>query len=277
LFTTSRLKPRIQIQNVTHRYRVIRERPDSLREAFTKILRHHQSVEVFEALKSVSLEVAEGEVLGIIGRNGSGKSTLLKLIAGVFKPTEGQVHLEGTVAPLIELGAGFHPDLTGRENILLNGLLLGLSKADIRRREERIIEFAEIGNFIDSPVKQYSSGMFMRLAFAIATEVDPDILLVDEILAVGDAEFQEKCYARLLRSRNQGKTIVMVTHDLGSVKRLCTRAILIGEGKVRAEGSVQQVLRRYAESLSRVPDYDFKGEAQSSGRAPMPAKEGSGR
>lgn len=271
------MKPRIQVKDVTHRYRVIRERPDSLREAFTKVLRHRQSVEVFEALTNVSMEVAEGEVFGIIGRNGSGKSTLLKIIAGVFKPTEGEVRLHGTIAPLIELGAGFHPDLTGRENILLNGLLLGLSKSEIRSREAEIIKFAEIGNFIDSPVKQYSSGMFMRLAFAIATEVEPDILLVDEILAVGDAEFQEKCYARLLRSRDQGKTIVLVTHDLGSVKRLCTRAILIGKGKVRAEGPVQQVLRHYEESLIHVPEYDFKGEAQRSALAPVPAKEGSGR
>lgn len=237
---------------MTHSYRVIRERPDSLREAFTKILRHHKSFEVFEALKNVSLDINEGEVLGIIGRNGSGKSTLLKLIAGVFRPSEGTVRVHGAVAPLIELGAGFHPDLTGRENILLNGLLLGLSKAQIQQREEKIIDFAEIGNFIDSPVKQYSSGMFMRLAFAIAIEVDPDVLVVDEILAVGDAEFRNKCDTRLETFRRDGKTIVLVTHELDVVRRLCSRALLFDHGLLTADGPVDDTLRRYEEMVFHV-------------------------
>src|SRR5207302_10455228 len=171
---------RIQLKELTQQYRVIRERPDSLREAFTKIFRQHSAVQIFSALKDINLEVQDGEILGIIGRNGSGKSTLLKVIAGIYPPTKGSVNVKGTVAPLIELGAGFHHDLTGRENILLNGLLLGLSRRQIVECEERVVEFAELGEFIDSPVKQYSSGMMMRLAFAIATEVDPEILLVDE-------------------------------------------------------------------------------------------------
>jgi ABC-type polysaccharide/polyol phosphate transport system ATPase subunit len=235
----------IHIENVTHRYRVIRERPDSLREAFTKVFRHQSSVHVFEALKDVSFEVHRGEVVGIIGRNGSGKSTLLKLMAGVFPPSEGQVQVRGSVAPLIELGAGFHADLTGRENILLNGLLLGLTKTEIQQREKAIIEFAEIGQFIDSPVKQYSSGMYMRLAFAIATEVDPDILLVDEILSVGDTEFQQKCDARLENFRREGKTIVLVSHDMALVRQRSTRVLLVDGGQIISDGVPDEILGRY--------------------------------
>jgi ABC-type polysaccharide/polyol phosphate transport system ATPase subunit len=236
---------RIQLENVTQRYRVIRERPDSLREAFTKILRHRSGVQEFVALKGISFAVRDGEVLGIIGRNGSGKSTLLKLIAGVYLPSSGKVAVTGSVAPLIELGAGFHADLTGRENIILNALILGLSKKEIAQREQAIIEFAELGEFIDSPVKQYSSGMFMRLAFAIATEVDPDILLVDEILSVGDAEFQERCNARIEDFRRRGKTIIIVSHELETVRRLCSRVILLDHGQILSDGPPRDVLSRY--------------------------------
>ncbi len=170
-----------------------------MRELFSKIFRHQSSYHDFEAVRNVSFEVPAGQMLGIIGRNGSGKSTLLKIIAGVYRPTKGTVHVSGTLAPLIELGAGFHHELTGRENILLNGLLMGYSKREMLERQESIIEFADIGEFIDAPVKQYSSGMYMRLAFAVATEVDPQILLVDEILAVGDAGFQRE----MLRAHSQ--------------------------------------------------------------------------
>src|SRR5579859_3522961 len=233
---------RIQLENVTQKYRVIRERPDSLREAFTKILRHRSGVQEFVALNGISLEVCDGEVLGIIGRNGSGKSTLLKLIAGVYRPSSGAVTVTGTVAPLIELGAGFHSDLTGRENIILNGLMLGLSKKEISQREEAIIAFAELGEFIDSPVKQYSSGMFMRLAFSIATEVDPDILLVDEILGVGDTEFREKCDARIEDFRRRQRTIVIVSHEMEAVRRLCSRVVLLDRGGLLSDGNPVQVL-----------------------------------
>src|SRR6266478_869782 len=176
----------IEFQNVVQRFRRIRERPDTLREIFAKIVRHKQQLQMFEAVKQVSFVISKGETVGLIGRNGSGKSTILKIVAGVYTPSEGEVKVEGTVAPLIELGAGFHHELTGRENILLNGLLLGLTKREVQEREESIIEFAELGDFIDSPVKQYSSGMYMRLAFSVATAVDPDILIIDEILGVGD-------------------------------------------------------------------------------------------
>ena len=249
--TTSEGTPagvRVRLENVIQRYRVIRERPDSLREAFTRLFRG-TSVHEFEAIKGVSFEVEDGEVLGIIGRNGSGKSTLLKLIAGVYKVSAGTVAVRGSVAALIELGAGFHYDLTGRENIMLNGLLLGLTRRQIAERESKIIEFADLGEFIDSPLKQYSSGMFMRLAFAIAVEVNPDILLVDEILSVGDAEFQEKCDQRMEEFRREGKTIVFVSHDLHAVRRLCTRVILLDHGLVLADGPTESTLARYDEMV----------------------------
>jgi teichoic acid transport system ATP-binding protein len=242
---------RIRLENVVQRYRVIRERPDSLREAFTRLFRG-STVQEFEALKGVSFRVGDGEVLGIIGRNGSGKSTMLKLIAGVYKPSSGRLEVQGSVAALIELGAGFHHDLTGRENIVLNGLLLGLTRQQIAEREQKIIEFADIGEFIDSPIKQYSSGMFMRLAFAIAVEVDPDILLVDEILSVGDAEFQEKCDLRMEEFHRQRKTIVVVSHNLQVIRRLCTRVILLDKGKVLADGPTEASLASY-EGLTHQP------------------------
>jgi ABC-type polysaccharide/polyol phosphate transport system ATPase subunit len=243
---------RIHFENVVQRYRVIRERPDSLREAFTKVFRHNSGVRDFEALTGISFAVQDGEILGLIGRNGSGKSTALKLIAGVFEPTSGKVEIVGKVAPMIELGAGFHPDLTGRENIVINGLILGFSREEIRTKEQAIIDFAELGDFIDSPVKQYSSGMFMRLAFSIATEIDPEILLIDEILSVGDAEFQEKCEARIRDFRRRGKTIVFVSHSSASVRAICDRAILLDHGKILADGSPNQVIERY-ENLVHQP------------------------
>lgn len=241
----------IQFQDVVQRFRVIRERPDTLREVFSSIYHRSRGKHYydFEALKNVSFRIFPGEMVGIVGRNGSGKSTLLKIIAGVYTPSAGQVTVRGTIAPLIELGAGFHHELTGRENILLNGLLLGLSKREILEREAKIIEFAELGDFIDSPIKQYSSGMYMRLAFAVATEVDPEILLLDEILGVGDAMFQQKCIARIQDFRKRDKTIVFVSHAIGSVQRLCSRALLLREGSLIADGPPDEVMERYNETL----------------------------
>jgi ABC-type polysaccharide/polyol phosphate transport system ATPase subunit len=236
---------RIVFQDVVQQFRVIHERPDTLREAFAHLFRNRTSYYNFEALKGISFSISDGEVVGIVGRNGSGKSTILKIIAGVYRPTAGLVKVSGKVAALIELGAGFHPELTGRENILINGLLLGLSKSGIREREQQIVNFAELGEFIDSPIKQYSSGMYMRLAFAIATEVDPDILLIDEILAVGDAAFQRKCMARIDEFRRRGKIIVFVSHGAGNVRTICERALLIHEGTLVEDGPVDQVLARY--------------------------------
>ena len=238
----------IDVQNVTQRFRIIHERPDTLRELFANFLRHEVSYHDFDAVKDVSLQVYSGQMLGLVGRNGSGKSTLLKIIAGVYKPTSGRVRLAGKVAPLIELGAGFHTELTGRENILINGLLMGFSKAEMREKEQRIIEFADIGEFIDSPVKQYSSGMYTRLAFSIATEVDPEILIVDEILSVGDAGFQQKSFARIQEFREAGKTILFVSHSMPMVTTHCDRAVLLESGSVIADGDPKEVAGLY-ESL----------------------------
>jgi homopolymeric O-antigen transport system ATP-binding protein len=238
----------IRLENITQRFRVIQERPDTLRELFSTFFRHESTYHDFDAVKNVSFEVPKGQMLGLIGRNGSGKSTLLKIIAGVYRPTAGTVQVRGTVAPLIELGAGFHHELTGRENILINGLLMGYSKREMQQREERIIDFADIGDFIDSPVKQYSSGMYMRLAFSVATEIDPEILLIDEILAVGDAPFRQKCFERLQAFRDAGKTIVFVTHSMEQVKAHCDRAILIDRGSIMAAGLPREVVSIYENS-----------------------------
>jgi ABC-2 type transport system ATP-binding protein len=245
----------IEFQNVVQRFRRIQERPDTLREVFAKIIRRRQQPQLFEAVKQVSFVISKGETVGLIGRNGSGKSTILKIVAGVYAPTEGQVKVQGTIAPLIELGAGFHHELTGRENILLNGLLLGLTKRQVREREESIIEFAELGDFIDSPVKQYSSGMYMRLAFSVATEVDPDILIIDEILSVGDAGFQGKCFDRIEDFRRAGKTILLVSHSMDNIRKLCDRVILLHTGRLVEDGSPDRVIARYEEILgNRMPE-----------------------
>jgi len=240
----------IRLESITQRFRVIQERPDTLRELFSKFFRHQSSYHDFDAVKNVSFEVPQGQMLGLIGRNGSGKSTLLKIIAGVYRPTAGRVTVKGSLAPLIELGAGFHHELTGRENILLNGLLMGYSKREMQEREQRIIDFAEIGDFIDSPVKQYSSGMYTRLAFSVATEIDPEILLIDEILAVGDAPFQEKCFERLRNFRKAGKTILFVSHSMAQVAAQCDRALLIGHGSIMADGDPNEVIDVYKSSMT---------------------------
>ncbi len=243
----------IKVENVTQRFRLIQERPDTLRELFSKFFRHQVHYREFNAVKDVSLEVLKGEMVGVIGRNGSGKSTLLKMVAGVYTPSAGRIHVTGTIAPLIELGAGFHAELTGRENVILNGLLLGFSRREMLAREQSILDFADIGEFIDSPVKQYSSGMYMRLAFAVATEVNPDILVVDEILAVGDTAFQKKCFERLERFRAVGKTILFVTHNMPQITAYCDRAILLEHGSILIEGSPGEVVDMYAAASAEQP------------------------
>ena len=243
---------RIRFERVLQRFRVIRERPDTLRQAFAHMFRSHTSYEDFVALQEVSFTIAEGEVVGVIGRNGSGKSTLLKTIAGIYRPAAGRVEVRGKVAPLIELGAGFHPELTGRENIVLNGLLLGLTRRQIAAAEAGIIAFSELGDFIDSPVKQYSSGMYMRLGFSIAVETDPDILLLDEVLAVGDTAFQAKCMLRMEDFRRRGKTIIFVSHNLAAVRDICDRALWLDHGHLIADGPAADVIARYEGAVEPV-------------------------
>lgn len=242
--------PVIRLENVTQRFRVIHERPDTVRELFSKLFRNRSSYHDFEAVKNVSFDVPHGQAVGIIGRNGSGKSTLLKIIAGVYRPSKGTITVNGSLAPLIELGAGFHHELTGRENILLNGLLMGYSKRDMMERQQAIIDFADVGEFIDAPVKQYSSGMYMRLAFAVAIEVDPQILVLDEILAVGDMGFQQKCFERIRRFRESGKTILLVTHSMAVVEEHCDRAILIDHGNIIVDGRADEAIAMYRTLLT---------------------------
>ncbi len=239
----------IELENVSQKFRVIHERPDTLRELFSKFFRHTANFHDFDAVSNVSFTIREGEMVALMGRNGSGKSTLLKIIAGVYKPSKGRVRANGAIAPLLELGAGFHSELTGRENILLNGLLMGYSKRRMLERERSIIDFAEIDQFIDVPVKQYSTGMYTRLAFAVATEVDPDILLMDEILAVGDYSFQQKCFDRIQRFRASGKTILFVTHSMQQVSEYCDRAILLEKGRIIGDGRPEHVIDLYKASL----------------------------
>jgi ABC-type polysaccharide/polyol phosphate transport system ATPase subunit len=206
----------------------------------------------FWALRGVSFEVAEGEVVGLIGRNGAGKSTLLKILSRITEPTEGRVELRGRVGALLEVGTGFHPELSGRENIFLNGAILGMKRSEIVRQFDRIVDFAQIGRFLDTPVKRYSSGMYVRLAFAVAAHLEPEILIVDEVLAVGDAEFQRKCLGRMEELRTQkGRTVFLVSHNLEMIESLCTRCILLDEGRIVFDGKTSQALEQYRASGGR--------------------------
>src|SRR5919205_4434128 len=197
------------------------------------------------ALKDVSFEVRRGEILGIVGRNGAGKSTLLKILSRITRPTAGQVEIYGRVGSLLEVGTGFHPDLTGRENVYLNGAVLGMRKAEIARKFDEIVAFSELEKFIETPVKFYSSGMYVRLAFSVAAHLEPEILIMDEVLAVGDAAFQQKCLDKMRDIRLQGRTIFFVSHDLPAVVRLCRRVVLLEGGRVAAEGAAQEIVGEY--------------------------------
>jgi lipopolysaccharide transport system ATP-binding protein len=217
--------------------------------------------EEFWALQDVSFEVHPGEVLGIIGRNGAGKSTLLKILSRITEPTRGRVALAGRVASLLEVGTGFHPELTGRENIFLNGAILGMARAEIRRKFDEMVAFAEVEQFLDTPVKHYSSGMYVRLAFAVAAHLDPEILIVDEVLAVGDYAFQRKCLGRMSAvTAQEGRTVLFVSHNLGAVTGLCTRALWLAQGRVRACGPTAAVVADYVRSQTEETrsDYDFR-------------------
>ena len=221
----------------------------TLREFVPAFLRGRGMSEPFYALRDVTFSIRRGETVGIVGHNGSGKSTALKLIAGVMAPSEGEVWVAGRVSPLIELGAGFHPDLTGEENVHLNASILGISMRQSRERFAEIVTFAELWDFIDTPVKRYSSGMYARLGFSVAVHSDPDILLVDEVLSVGDAAFQEKCFAKMRDFQDQGVTIVLVSHGLDLVRKFCQRALLLDRGHLVAEGPPDAVAHRYEEMV----------------------------
>jgi homopolymeric O-antigen transport system ATP-binding protein len=252
----------IRVEGVTKRfkkYRSITAGRTSLKTAAVEWLRnrrmaHHRLTDPnrFDVLRDVSFDVRRGETVGLIGRNGSGKSTLLKMIAGIYRPDAGKITLNGRVAALIELGAGFHPDFTGRENILINALILGLSRRQVAERFDRIVQFAEIGDFIDAPVRTYSSGMFMRLAFSIAIHVEPEILLIDEVLAVGDEAFQRKCLATIEeRVRSKRQTTVIVSHDLEIVGKLCDKLVVLHPPSVLVSTEPQRAVEEFRHLLSQ--------------------------
>ncbi len=237
----------IDVKNVTMRFIMEQERTDTLKEYMVKLVRRNLKYTGFTALRDVSFSVRPGDSLALIGQNGSGKSTMLKLIAGVMEPTKGSVTVRGSIAPLIELSAGFDPDLTGRENIFLNGALLGYKRRFMQAIYDDIEEFAQLHEFIDVPVRSYSSGMIARLGFSIATHVQSDILVVDEVLAVGDYNFQQKCYRRMEQMLGTGKTLLFVSHDAEQVKKLCKRAVWLDHGTLMADGPSDEVCDAYLE------------------------------
>lgn len=244
----------VHLQGVSRKYRLLVERNATLKET---ILRRQRTVhrEIW-ALRDVDLYVEPGTALGVVGANGAGKSTMLKILAGIIPPDSGDVAVGGKVVSMLELGAGFHPDFTGRENVVLNASIHGMSRKTVEQRMERIIEFSELGAFIDSPVRTYSSGMYMRLGFAVAAEMEPDILLLDEVLAVGDAAFQAKCMSRIADFQQRGVTIVFVSHAHGSVQSVCNRAILLKEGRIIDDGVPETVLEGYHQGLAATRDAD---------------------
>jgi ABC-type polysaccharide/polyol phosphate transport system ATPase subunit len=241
----------IRFENVSKLFVLDSQRPSSFQETLVNTLhgRRDRRGESFWALRGVSFAIGAGESLALIGANGSGKSTALKLISRIILPTSGTVAVQGRVAALLELGAGFHPDLTGRENVSLNGSILGLSRSFIRRQMDEIVAFSELQRFIDVPVRNYSSGMLMRLGFSVATAFQPDVLIIDEVLAVGDQAFQDRCLRRIRDIQENGATVILVSHDLESVRRLCQRAIWLDEGRARADGPTAEIASMYLEEL----------------------------
>ena len=259
----------VRARGVSRRFRIFHERNATLKEALMRG-RRGRYTELW-ALRDVSVAVEPGEALGIVGENGSGKSTLLKLLAGIIPPHEGRVEVGGRIASMLELGAGFHPDFTGRENVYMNGAIQGLSRREVDERMEAIIAFSELEAFIDNPVRTYSSGMYTRLGFAVASHVNSDVLLLDEVLAVGDEAFQRKCLGRIFEYRRGGGTVVFVSHDAEAVERVCDRAVLLEHGELMAEGRPGDVLATYRRALVReaVPSVDA-GRGRGVGRVGHP-------
>lgn len=250
----------ISVEHLSKRYKLYDKPSDRLRETLGRKVH----VREHYALKDVSFQIHKGECVGVIGTNGSGKSTILKIITGVVSPTEGQVKVEGRISALLELGAGFNMEYTGLENVYLNGTMIGFSKGEIDSKLEDILSFADIGDFIHQPVKTYSSGMFVRLAFAVAINIDPEILIVDEALSVGDVFFQAKCYRKFEEFKKLGKTIVFVSHDLGSISRYCDRVVLLNKGELLAEGGPKEMINLYKKVLVHMNQDKEKGQAVSS-------------
>jgi len=249
------------MKNVTLDYRLYHDRAVTLRETMMNLFNRKTRIENFRALDNVSIGIEPGESVAIIGSNGAGKSTTLKILAGIYMPTSGTAESAGRITSLLDLGVGFHPDLTGEENLMLNGAMLGLNRHEMKKLVPEIAEFAQLSRFMDTPVKYYSNGMFMRLGFSLATAVDPDILLVDEVLAVGDAGFQEKCYQRIWDFREKGRTIIFVSHDLDAVSKLCGRAVWLHDGRIMMDGGPQEVLSGYLKKSHAINKKSLSGTA----------------
>jgi len=264
----------VKIENLSKRYVIghrNNDRYSSLRDVVTsqvegatrkfldrmsgkKIKRGNITHEEFWALKDINLEIQQGDRVGIIGRNGAGKSTLLKVLSRITEPTRGKVSIRGRVASLLEVGTGFHPELSGRENIFLNGAILGMSKSEIKNRFDEIVEFAEVERFLDTPVKRYSSGMYVRLAFSVAAHLDPEILIVDEVLSVGDAAFQKKCLGKMEQVGSEDRTVLFVSHNMGAIQKLCNKGVYISNGEVARSGDLDSVISQYLTTINKIPD-----------------------
>ena len=236
----------IEVEHLTKEFRVVHREGSVKSAALSRLRLRRPRVSMFKALDDISFQIPRGQTVGVVGRNGSGKSTLLTLLARIYRPTSGRVTVHGRVATLLELGAGFHPEFTGVENIFLNGVILGLPRAEIEANLPHIIEFAGLGDFVDTKVKHFSSGMITRLGFAVAVHSQPDVLLVDEVLAVGDNEFQQKCYAKIEEFKRQGITIFFVSHDMSAMQRVSDRILWIDEHRVRTDGDAAQVISEYS-------------------------------
>lgn len=234
----------IKLENVSMSFNMATDKITSLKEYIIKLIKREIFYKEFKALQNIDLEIKKGDILGIIGFNGAGKSTMLKVVSGILKPTKGSVSINGTIAPLIELGAGFDPELSGRENIYLNGAVLGINKKEIKNKIEDIIEFSELREFIDTPVKNYSSGMYARLGFSIATCIEPEILIVDEILSVGDYRFQEKSKKRIEDMMKKGTTIILVSHSIDDIKQLCNKVLWLEKGEIKDFGGLE-IIEQY--------------------------------
>lgn len=241
----------IEVKDVSMRFRMANDNIRSIKEYVVQLIKGKIQYNEFEALKNVSFDVKRGEVVGLIGHNGAGKSTMLKVISGILKPTEGSVSVCGNIAPMLELGSGFDFDMTGRENIFLNGAILGYSEAFLKSKYDEIVEFSEIGQFIDVPLRNYSSGMIARLAFSVATVVVPEVLIVDEVLSVGDAAFQEKSYKRMMELMHGGTTVLFVSHSLPQIRGMCNRVLWLDHGQVKMFGETQKVCDQYEQWISQ--------------------------
>lgn len=239
------MEPIIEVNHVTMRFRMANDRINSIKEYLVQFLKKRLKYSEFEALKDVTFSVERGEIVGLIGHNGAGKSTMLKIISRIMKPTEGNVVVRGNVVPMLELGSGFDYDMTGRENIFLNGAILGYSEEFLKSKYQEIVDFSELGPFIDTPIRNYSSGMISRLAFSIASAVNPEILIVDEILGVGDADFQIKSQNRMMEMMGGGTTVLMVSHNIKQIREMCDRVVWIEHGQVIDQGPAEQICSKY--------------------------------